>query len=343
MGKGSLLLLLNLYGAIAYPQSCPVQEGTCAKLTQEMPNYTFALQDSHLWLQHLSSQGYVVIRQVLSPEEVVVAKDLLWKDFERTSEGLSRDDIETWKDGRFSSTGLNAKVAQGAGAWHVRGSAGLKKAFSDIWETSNLIVSMDAVIAWRPWWIESSWKPETEGLHLDQNPFSKPERDVVQGMVPLLPVTDVTGGLQVVPLSHTEQAKEELKKSEGRYLEVCGDWCPLNERTTDRLEKKLLLAEPGDLILWDARTIHGGVVGTGDVSGVNPDSTELARLAVVVSMVPRDKASPSVQQARVEGFRKGKSFNHSPHEAGTSAGTLWSIPPKNYEPIELSEAQLELL
>jgi hypothetical protein len=35
------------------------------------------------------------------------------------------------------------------------------------------------------------------GLHLDQNPFAKPGFECVQGMMPLLPVTDEVGGLQV--------------------------------------------------------------------------------------------------------------------------------------------------
>ena len=31
--------------------------------------------------------------------------------------------------------------------------------------SKELIVSMDAVILWRPWWIKSSWMPITEGVH----------------------------------------------------------------------------------------------------------------------------------------------------------------------------------
>jgi len=43
---------------------------------------------------------------------------------------------------------------------------------------------MDAVVIWRPWWAAPEgerWMPRTEGLHLDQNPFSKPQKDCIQG------------------------------------------------------------------------------------------------------------------------------------------------------------------
>ena len=77
--------------------------------------------------------------------------------------------------------GLIPSLAQSQGAWFVRGVPKVKKSFASIWKTSDLITSMDCVIAWRPWWKNKFWKPNTEGLHLDQNPFSKPNLETVQG------------------------------------------------------------------------------------------------------------------------------------------------------------------
>ena len=158
---------------------------------------------------------------------------------------------------------------------------------------------------------EAAWRPCTEGLHLDQNPFSKPELETVQGMVPLLAVSAGTGGLEVVPRSHRPDAKAELCR-EFPHLRYSGDWCPLNRSYEDAM---LLLAEPGDLVLWDSRTIHGGRVGDGLVSPppAPSASASLARLSVTVAMVPRARATPEVLQARREGFLKGRIFNHSPH------------------------------
>merc|ERR1712224_888095 len=106
------------------------------------------------------------------------------------------------------------------------------------------------------WWSRfatEDWVPETEGLHLDQNPSSKPDLDCVQGMVPLLPVTKVSGGLQVVPCSHNEPKRSQISGRYGHWSGK-GEWCVL--RKTDPAKDKaiLLLAEPGDLVLWDSRT-----------------------------------------------------------------------------------------
>ena len=146
----------------------------------------------------------------------------------------------------------------------------MKNVFSRIWETDDLIVSMDAIIAWRKWKgydlhsnnDEFPSRPRTEGLHLDQNPFDKPYLDCIQGMMPLLPVTEETGGLEVVPLSHSDEHKIKFRD---RYpsMKGRGDWCPLNAGDPLYHDAVLLKADPGDLILWDSRTIHGGKVGIG--------------------------------------------------------------------------------
>ena len=81
--------------------------------------------------------------------------------------------------------------------------------------------------------------------------------------------------------------------------------------------------------------------GGGDGDG--NDVPTLARLSVTVSMVPRAWASEAVLANRRQGFLKGKTFNHSPHEAGTSSGTVTASRKFKYVPIELTDAQRVLL
>lgn len=221
----------------------------------------------------------------------------------------------------------------------VRGWPGVKRAFACIWETDDLIVSMDCVLLWRPWWINSDFRPSTEGLHLDQNPFNKPELECIQGMVALVSVTEASGGLQVVPDSNLDASKEEFKRTHP-HMRSKGDWCPCDD---DNLQQQALLlhAEPGDLILWDARTVHGGLVGSGEHS--EGETAELARLAVAVSMTPRSWASDLVQRQRLEGFEKGVNFNHVPHEAGSSSGTVRAPVPRGFRPPSLTDEQRSLL
>ena len=128
------------------------------------------------------------------------------------------------------------------------------------------------------------------------------------------------------------------------------------------------MAEAGNLILWDSRTVHGGRVGTGNLSvneysanskkHITCDTENIAQgetcindasripfvgLSVCVAMTPRSKATEEVLQARRDGFERGISFNHCPHEAGTSTGTIKDrLPGKCQLPV-LSKWQQHLL
>jgi len=310
-------------------------------------SYRFSIEQTDAWIQHLTEKGFVVVGNALSSDEVTEAKKLLWDDIEERyqEKEVSRNDMKSWENWPVPEHGLISTITQRKGPWYVRGCQGIKRVFSNIWKADDLIVSMDCVIAWKPWWASERFsRPQTEGMHLDQNPFTKPNLECYQGMVPLVPVTAESGGLQVVPFSHTDAAKEVLK-AEHQRLKAGGDWCPLFRDYDDAV---LLHANAGDLILWDSRTIHGGIVGTGPASKVDPNieashPPELARMSVVVDMVPRAWASAGVLEERKKGFSRGINFNHSPHEAGTSTGTVRGVVKRGYVPIELTEAQSALL
>ena len=165
---------------------------------QEDQSYWFdAEQDG--WREHLADRGFVVLKQVATAGQVTTATDLLWRDIE-SAEGISRSEPTSW--GRWKrlagGSGLVASMAQSEGAWYIRGLPAVRQAFAAIWGTAELLVSMDAILVWRPWTpaaaaattaaapattaaAVAAWKPPTtEGLHLDQNPWSKPLLDCVR-------------------------------------------------------------------------------------------------------------------------------------------------------------------
>ncbi len=311
--------------------------------------------DDPAWQSHLAEQGFCVITGVANEDQVRTGRALFWDDIEKNNPNVRRDDVETWKPvprgghsavpehkrWMLSSSGLvSGSLAQGAGAWHVRGLPLVKEAFARIWKDEDLIVSMDCVLIWRPWsgTNDCGIIPRTEGLHLDQNPYSKPGLDCVQGMVPMYDVTPGTGGLAVVPGSHTGKNREWCKQFAGQ-----GDWCPLSKDDPMQGTEQLVVAAAGDLILWDARTVHGGVVGPGEDPTSANGSRALARLTQTVSMVPRSRASAACLEARRRGFATGITFNHSPHEAGCSSGTVYSLKKKDFSPPQLTREQAALL
>ena len=105
------------------------------------------------------------------------------------------------------------------------------EAFSDAWGGANhLLASFGSFVAWRPLADTRFNLPFVEGLHLDQNPFNKPNFSCYQGMVPLLPVNSSTGGLRVVPKIHTHK-EFYISQKEARPLGAHnGDWWPINEK-----------------------------------------------------------------------------------------------------------------
>jgi len=296
--------------------------------------YWFALDDEQ-WPTYLENEGYVVIKHVANEGEIERAIDLYWEYF-KNAFGVDRNDMSTWEKWYVDKRGIETKgpTIQSEGAWFVRGLPKVKSAFSTIWKTNDLIVSMDSLLLWKPWWINPNWEPRTEGLHMDQNPFTKPDRICVQGMVPLYDVTEEIGGLEVVPRSNTPAALDKFRENNPR-LNGAGDFCVVKHSDPMQNEGKLLLAEAGDLILWDSRTVHGGLVGNGKVDSKD---SRLARLTQTVCMVPRETASEKVLKERKKGFSKGWGFTHWPNEC-----MITGLGPKDFKPVTLTPDQEALL
>lgn len=145
--------------------------------------FDFDLNDLS-WREFLATEGFVVIRGIVSTDEISHARKLFWDHLEREKLGLSRLDVSTWDMIGNSRHGIqfDGAIIQSEAGWFLRGLPTVKRCFSLLWETEDLLVSMDSPIIWRPWWLKGQWKPVTEGLHLDQNPFKKPHRDCVQGV-----------------------------------------------------------------------------------------------------------------------------------------------------------------
>ena len=159
------------------------------------------------WLEELKTQGFTIIKSVANTDEVETAKDFLWAWIEGggTGTGVSRDDVTTWTDDawpdwpgykKYGTLKSNGGPHQPA-AWYLRGLPAVKQVFASIYNTEDLIVSMDGIILWRPWSNDETRRPTATRLHVDQNPATKPGFQCVQGMLPLYPVTPSVGGMNI--------------------------------------------------------------------------------------------------------------------------------------------------
>lgn len=327
-------------------------------------SYTFLASDSPRWLSHLETEGFCVIKAAVAPDEASRALESFWAELIANSDSrINRGDPSTWlRKSGWPGGGRGFLVEKGGGchlraAWDLRVLPAIRDCFAKIWETRELLVSMDTFIAWRPWQAPgapSEFQPVVEGLHIDQNPSVKRGRQAVQGMIPLLPVTHATGGLAVVPRSHTQDAQDRLIAANPVWAGHGDDWCLLKGTRGLGGAPMLLEADAGDLLLWDSRLVHEGKVGTGltvgadlpAVGGVGASEAplaaplpQLARLALTVCMTPKARATPEVLAARRAAFASGAGMTHWPHEA-TQAGP--DAPP-GWVPPALTPEQLSLV
>jgi hypothetical protein len=278
----------------------------------------FAASDPAM-LEYLEEHGYAVVSSVLeSAEDFARISSEFWDFHEALNHGVHRDDPSTWGDEFIASpaTGIIARCGFGQSrfCWSLRTLPAVRKAFESIWRTEDLITSFDGGNAFRP---DPEWRTEGGWWHCDQN-GTKPDRKdrvCVQGLVLLTPANEYTGGFCVVPGSH----KNHLAFSERHPWAIdSGDFLPVPEG--DEILKpggKLLRASPGDLILWDSRSIHcnGPAIAPADKAppGAVPPSAELLRLAGYVCFVPASWCPEAVMERRARATLELVTSTHWPH------------------------------
>ena len=108
---------------------------------------------------------------MLSAEEVSAARGLVWDMLEGFGSGIRRDEPESWGPPHWPNTGSSgilgmlgtqhacpgpsrsgraeAHVVAGCNhseaAWFVRGARGVRSAFSQLWQTEDLLCSFDNI------------------------------------------------------------------------------------------------------------------------------------------------------------------------------------------------------
>jgi len=289
----------------------------------------FDVDDPQL-LAHLDEHGYAVVAAVATPTNLEKANDLLWEWLSDAASWV-RGDPETWTDSTFRAIGdpTNGLVnGNGFGhsrlAWYVRTLPRVKRAFEVIWNTGSLITSFDGGNIFRPHNIpglgQRSARTRSGWWHVDQG-RQKQGRCSVQGFVSLTRANSHTGGLCVVPGSHRghDELMSYAAMNDNDYVAVPEPACNPAIRGA-----VLVGCEPGDMVLWDSRTIHCNTPTLTPPSlqlehdrESQPETTcvtELLRAVVYVCMTPKCWASRSTLRDRRLAFAAGIGSTHWPHD-----------------------------
>ncbi|CAF1065447.1 unnamed protein product [Adineta ricciae] len=262
-------------------------------------------------VKHLTDRGYAVFSDILTREEISDSIDLFWKHLEHLPKPCSirRDDSKTWNK---NWPGLNELgiindygMGQSEFMWFVRGNPNVKKVFSEIWNSDELFVSFDGAGCFRDWHLNPDWKTDSGWYHCDQNPFQKPQRCSVQGLVALTDNDESTGGLVIVPGSHERFVDLQFTVDERA---VWGDYVNIPSELAAQIHPILVKCKAGDLVVWDSRCVHCNTPSLVDKQDdKSATDNQLLRIVAYICMSPLSLFEPDgVRFESLEEFRESR-------------------------------------
>jgi hypothetical protein len=191
---------------------------------------------------------------------------------EMTCGSVDLDDKSTWVNWskffpKHSMLMQHFGIGHQRWLWEIRQTPSVAKVFAKIWgvDTEDLLVSFDGASFHLPpestnnkgWFRGNMW------MHTDQSPNKKGLK-CVQGVVNLLDVREGDATFCFYPGSHLlhEEFFEKHCSPPLDPKKKVGDWYKLNDEGVKYFdakcnnEKIAVVADAGDLILWDSRTFH---------------------------------------------------------------------------------------
>lgn len=287
-------------------------------LENEKSQYVRDLSDKILstthndWRDDLLRDGFVVIKKAITKEKAKYYQDQAFDWLTSFGTDLKIDDRFTWTrpnlpDPTQINTYYKYRVSHEKFFWDIRQEEGFRKPFEQLWGTNELLVSFDALnitFPNRADHISREFWP-----HVDQSPF-RSGLSCVQGIANLSEAGPKDGGLMVYKGSH--------KLLEKFLVEIYGEenWKPedivkiskehLEWFVQNGAEKYKVVAEPGDLILWDSRTIH---------YGQEPDKdSDVIRTITYISYSPAEFATEENLKKKKQAFENWNGTSHWAHD-----------------------------
>lgn len=276
-----------------------------------LPTCRFKAQNS-TWLADLQRDGYAVVRNAIPRERAVGYQQKAFDWLKSFDTALDLDEPATWvkenlpvqsKIHTFSTYGMTHEKFM----WDARMEPGVLAIFAELWGTPDLLVSFDSLNVTFPNRRDIPRKPAWE--HVDQSPRRR-GLQCVQGVIQLSPAGPEDGGLTVYPGSHRvseeffdTQTDSATWSAHDHYGFKAED---LEWFRAKGLKPVKVCAEPGDLILWDSRTLHYGAEPT--------EASNTIRTVIYAAYTPAKWATEENLAIKADIFRSFLATTHWPHE-----------------------------
>lgn len=263
------------------------------------------------WRDDLDRNGYAIIKGAIPLDRAVDYQKQAFDWLSSFSSDFSFEDRSTWTAANLPvqnkiNTFTAYSVCHEKFMWDARLEPAVVDAFATLWGTSDLIVSFDAPNITLP---NRPDKPKVGAWpHVDQSPFRR-GRVCVQGVINLSHSGPEDGGLMVYPGSHnlteeffdTQTSKSDWTRND-IYL-FSKDELAWFESKGAKPHK--ICAEPGDLLVWDSRTVHYG-------AEPGPESNTI-RTVIYASYAPAAWASEETLREKAKIWRHWGGTTHWPH------------------------------
>ncbi|CAF1081252.1 unnamed protein product [Adineta steineri] len=254
-------------------------------------------------ITHLNEHGYAIFSDIMLPNEININKELLWNFLENIpGRHIQRNDSTTWSNNwpgsdRFGIVN-DGGIGQSDFMWNIRSNRNIKRVYSNIWNTNELLVSFEGCGVYRNWYYEPKWKTTTGWYHVDQNPHLKPDRCCIQGFVSLTDQNETTGGLIVFPYTHLRFSElKDLKHRSQDFVVIPNTHSILDN---GRAIGKFIQCHAGDLVLWDSRLVHCNSSAFVYDERLKTQSIDFLRIVAYISMSP----TTFVRDQTIDRFRK---------------------------------------
>ena len=264
------------------------------ELVEKIENLEVQIFDILLekYIESLETNGYVIIPNVITDEEVNIAKELFykWKNSIPNHDKI-HSQIDPHGIYKFHQAGHQEH------SWYLRTREKIIKVFKKIWNTEDLVVSFDGCC-----YIPKEYtKKDNIWTHTDQASNSK-GLHCYQSFVSLTKNSERTIILYEKSHLFHESYFKERKISDSK------NWNLIDVSYLEKIKdmKRVLNVNPGDLVIWDSRTFHQNCYG-------NPNSEE--RIVQYLCYLPKfhGKNNKTQNEKRRKYFEELRTTSHWPY------------------------------